>query len=140
MSKVIYTRVYPQNHTLPKNTDKSGIFSELSDEELNRLLDECEYRIIPERVEESKKFIELAIRYSEESKTSLEIKQGDDYISVCYYFISLLSYGEKKDNLAELIKKSDTLNIYLPTDCENKTIKLILSFNTHECYKRWEFG
>lgn len=138
MRKLLYAKLYPNKYALINNAEESKVIKETSidkdDDFFEQLFNESEYIPIPERIEESKRFVDLAIYYSNESETAVEITQGNDRIFVTFFFDFLANFGDLKDTLAELIHLSDSIDIYQPKDNEKKIINLLLGFKTHEHY------
>lgn len=138
MRSLPYIRLFPNKYpTLREGAASSSVESigiPEDDGSIDHLINDIEYVPIPERVQKSEEFVELAIDYSTLCEIAIEVSQAEDRIIATYYFDFLSDYNPSKNMLAKLIKMSDSIDLCKSKDNETGILKLILSYKTHDHY------
>ena len=138
MRQLPYIRLFPNKYCIPTGSSKKNpmdcIASPKDTSFVDHLINDIEYIPIPERIIESENFVELAIEYSTLSEIAIEVKQLSDRIVATYFFDFLLEQNPSKNMLADLIKMSDSVDLYRPTDNETGILNLMLTYKTHDHY------
>lgn len=129
MKTIIYQKTYPMIDSIadsvPQSFDNAPILS--FDDFMNRANDvQLEY--IPGREEESKVFINTAIRLSEEYQLDLTIEKNDELISASYTVES----GSCPEALKPLFILADR---YFFTVCKDYRLWVSLDYYTHKVYR-----
>ena len=98
-----------------------------------RVKNETHRVLMPERVEPSQQFIQLAKELAEAHKIDIEIWEKAYFIQVNLLFHSSLYAAPVARDLAKLLNMCDTFSTLVPSD-RSGDLTLLLDFYTHKYY------
>lgn len=121
MKSVLFQKSYPAIHNVVDSMPHSF-------DEFMKRANDVQLEYIPERESESRDFIDMAIRVSDEYQLDLIIKQDNECITASYTVES----GPCPEALKPLFILADR---YFFTVCKNYQLMISLDYFTHRVYR-----